>query len=98
MSINSCINVRTLRSTDLGSLLDNSNRLARNLRHFSLVLSLAGFCKTNNSLADRAMQIESPKFKVQRSGGSAKMILKFATYERVSLYLLINAGLPGLPG
>lgn len=42
MSINSCIKVRTLRSTDFGSLLDSSNRLARNLRHFSLVLSFAG--------------------------------------------------------
>lgn len=43
LSISSCISVRTLRSTDFGSLLDNSNKLARNFRHFSLVLSLAGF-------------------------------------------------------
>lgn len=42
ISISSCISVRTLRSTDFGSLLDSSNRFARNLRHFSLVLSLAG--------------------------------------------------------
>lgn len=47
MSISSCINVLTLRSTDLGSLLDNSNKLARNLRHFSLVLSFAGLCIKN---------------------------------------------------
>lgn len=39
VSINSCIKVRTLRSTDLGSRLDNSNRFAKNLRHFSLVFS-----------------------------------------------------------
>lgn len=45
ISINSCINVLTFRSTDFGSLLDNSNRFARNFRHFSLVLSLAGFYK-----------------------------------------------------
>lgn len=40
VSINSCIKVRTLRSTDLGSRLDSSNRFAKNLRHFSLVLSV----------------------------------------------------------
>lgn len=39
-SIRSCIKVRTLRSTDLGSRLDNSNKFAKNLRHFSLVLSI----------------------------------------------------------
>jgi len=40
VSISSCIKVRTLRSTALGSRLDNSNKFAKNLRHFSLVLSV----------------------------------------------------------
>lgn len=40
VSINSCIKVRTFRSTALGSRLDNSNKFAKNLRHFSLVLSV----------------------------------------------------------
>lgn len=37
-SINSCISVLTFFSTVFGSRLDNSRRLAKNLRHFSLVL------------------------------------------------------------
>lgn len=40
VSISSCIKVRTLCSTALGSRLDNSNKFAKNLRHFSLVLSV----------------------------------------------------------
>lgn len=40
VSINSCIKVRTCRSTALGSRLDNSNKFAKNLRHFSLVLAV----------------------------------------------------------
>lgn len=42
VSINSCINVLTLRSTAFGSRLDNSNKFAKNLRHFSLVFSVVG--------------------------------------------------------
>lgn len=56
ISISSCINVRTFLSTDFGSLLDNSNRFARNFRHFSLVLSLAGFCNTDTQDEIRSME------------------------------------------
>lgn len=44
MSTNSCISFRTFLSTGLGSLLDNSNKLAKNLRHFSLVVSDFATC------------------------------------------------------
>lgn len=46
VSISSCINVRTFRSTALGSRLDNSNKFAKNLRHFSLVLSVVWRCNS----------------------------------------------------
>lgn len=44
LSISSWISVRTFFSTDLGSLLDKSSKLARNLRHFSLVFCWFVFC------------------------------------------------------
>lgn len=43
VSINSCINVLTFLSTAFGSRLDNSNKFAKNFRHFSLMLSV--FCR-----------------------------------------------------
>lgn len=43
-STSSCIRLRTLLSTGFGSLLDNSSKLAKNLRHFSLVFSCWAFC------------------------------------------------------
>jgi hypothetical protein len=60
MSISSCIRVLTLRSTAFGSLLDNSKRFARNLRHFSLVLSLAGLWKKTERSQNLHRQRSTP--------------------------------------